>query len=124
MVQTLLNYSSDAKDAKRDIQILSTEIFALKGILEQIKSQQEAVSAGSAPFISAKYNSEEFSRILRFASEVLQSLQKSLTPSQSHFGQSIQRLAWPLKKDEVQKQVARLERVKTWFIILMTTDNL
>src|SRR5436189_4830135 len=124
VIQTPLNYGSDAKDAKGDIQSLNTELFTLKGILEQIKYQQEAISAGSTSPMSAKYDSEELSRMLGFASKVLQSLQKSLTPSRFHFGQTIQRLAWPLKKEEVQKQVARLERVKTCFIILITTDNL
>jgi hypothetical protein len=124
VVQILVNYGSDAKDARKDIQSLTTELFALKGVLEHIEYQQRAFSADPTSPKSVKYDSQEFSRMLESAKELLESLRKSLKPAQSHFGQSVQRMAWPLKKDDVQKQIARIERVKTWLIVVMTTDNL
>lgn len=124
VVQALVNYSSDASQAGKDIQSLTTELFALKGVLEHIQYQQQTFPSDSYSSKSTKYDSQEVSRIVEFTKELLDSLQKSLKPAKSHFGQSVQHLKWPMKKDEVQKQIGRIERVKTWLIVVMTTDNL
>jgi hypothetical protein len=124
VVQILVNYCLDAKDARKDIQSLTTELFALKGVLEHIEYQQQAFSSDLTSPKPAKYASQEFSRMLESAKELLESLRKSLEPTQSHFGRSVQRMSWPLKKEDVQKQILRIERVKTWLIVVMTTDNL
>lgn len=124
VVQALLKYSTAAKEARNDIQTISVELFALKGILEHVEYQQqvEFIASGSPP--PGKFDSDEFLQILRSASQFLQSLQISLEPSQSRFGRSIQSLKWPFKKEDVQKHIAKLERIKSWFILVMTSDHL
>ena len=123
LVQALVNHASYVKDAKKEIQELTTELFALKGVLEHIECQQKAASADVGPSQPSKYSSQEFLRMLESTGELLEALSKRLKPAQSRFGQSVQRMTWSFKRDEVQKQISRVERVKTWLVIVMTADN-
>ncbi|KAF2188023.1 hypothetical protein K469DRAFT_685351 [Zopfia rhizophila CBS 207.26] len=124
VIKLLLGYCSDTKGAKKDIQGHITELFTLKGILEHIKNQQDTFHAGPIPSMPPKYASKEFLQVLAATNQILQSLQMSLEPKQSCFGQSVQRMTWTFKKGEVEEQFRRLERAKTWFIVMMTADNL
>jgi hypothetical protein len=124
VVQALLNYSLAAKEARKDIQSLTVELFALKGILDHIENQRQVETTDSASLVPGKFASGEFSQMLRSASEILKSLQDSLKPSQPNSATSIQPLKWPFKKEDVQKHIARLEKVKSWLVLIMTTDNL
>ena len=123
-MQTLVTYASDAKDARDEIVDLTTEIFALKGVLEHVEYQQHAPSSDLNPDAAAKYDSQEFSRILESTKELLDSLSTSIKPVQTRFGQSVQRLTWPLKRDEVQRKIMRIERAKTWLSVVLTSNNL
>ena len=123
LVQALMNHASNIKDARKEIQDLTSELFALKGVLEHIKCQQEAALMYSGSHQSSKYQTQEFLRMLVSTNELLEALGKHLKPAQSRFGQSIQRMTWSFKREEVQKQIARIERVKTWLVVVMTADN-
>ncbi len=45
-------------------------------------------------------------------------------PKGKGFKSALQRLTWPFSKDEVNEHVARLERVKSWFMFAMLNDSL
>ena len=124
VVHGLLKYSAAVKEARIDIQNISMELFALKGILEHIQYQHqlELKTPGSPP--TGKFDSNDFLQILRSAAQFLQSLQISLEPSKSRFGRSIQSLKWPFKREDVQKHIAKIERIKSWLILVMTPDHL
>lgn len=123
-VQILVKYASDASGSRMEIQLLTTELFALKGVLEHIQYQQQNFPTSEDASGLAKYGSLEFSPMLESTKELLDSLSKSLELAPSRLGQSIQRMTWPLKKEDVQKKIGQIERVKTWLITVMTSDNM
>jgi len=123
---SLYDYGSNVKDARKDINILSEELFALKGVLEHLKAQHKPVVANldqsESPW-PARYDPQKFAGMLQSTGEILRSLLKSLEEPKGRFKRSMQSLKWPLDRSDVDKHLARLARVKTWFILVLMTDS-
>ncbi|KAH7175304.1 hypothetical protein EDB81DRAFT_750857 [Dactylonectria macrodidyma] len=62
--------------------------------------------------------------MLRTTSDTIDSLRRVVEKPQSRLARSTQRLTWHWKKDDVAKHLARIERVKAWFLIAMRNDSL
>jgi hypothetical protein len=123
---SLYDYGSNVKDARKDINSLSEELFALKGVLEHLKAQHKPDATNldqSESLWPARYDPQKFTSMLQSTSEFLQSLLKSLEEPKGRFKKSMQSLKWPLDKGDVDKHLARLGRVKTWFILVLMTDS-
>ena len=60
LVTALVNYALSTKGAKAEIQALTTELSALRGILECIQDQRKALAPGSNPQLVSRYSSESF----------------------------------------------------------------
>ncbi len=117
VIKSVVKYCSDVREAAKEIRALNTELlgelFALQGALTQLGSKT-ALPSPSGP---------EFELMLRCADQTLTSLAEYLTPgSSSKLGQSVQKLRWHWRKEDVQKHIQRIERIKVWFILLLTTD--
>ncbi|KAK3903637.1 hypothetical protein C8A05DRAFT_43162 [Staphylotrichum tortipilum] len=117
VIKSVVQYCSHVREAANEIRSLTTELlaelFALQGALAQLNSNT-VPSTQSGP---------EFELVLRSADQALRSLAEYLTAGHnSKFGQSVQKLRWHWKKEEVQKHIQRIERAKVWFILLLTTD--
>ncbi len=117
VIKSVVQYCSDVRDAAKEIRTLTTELlaelFALQGALAQLNSKT----------ISSNPAGPEFELMLQSADQALASLAAYLTSGgNSKFGQSMQKLRWNWKKEDVQKHIQRIERVKVWFILLLTTN--
>ena len=65
--------------------------------------------------------------MLQAADQALTSLAECLHVTErgssgSRFGISAQKLGWHWKREDVQKHIQRIEMIKVWFILLLTTD--
>ena len=139
----LYSYGKQVKGARRDIQSLSNELFGLIGALEHLKSQQEqhliqlpAYSETETTTEKAKKNTdikddaaaesshqENVASVLKQTVEFLQELQQSLGEPKTRMKAVVQLMKWPLRDSEVKKHLNRLERVKTFFVLSLVTDE-
>lgn len=127
VASTIYSYAKDVKGAKNEIQQLSNEIFALIGVLERMKVQQSQTASGQSIDQSKVFAQEESQaslvKVLHESLEFLQELHKRLTVPKSRFQSKLQKLTWPLKESETSQHLQRLERVKTYMILSLMTDE-
>ncbi|MCJ1263937.1 hypothetical protein MMC22_003808 [Lobaria immixta] len=131
VASAIYNYARDVKDAKQDIQNFSNELFALIGVLERLKMQQERqeqLSFGrleySSKAFARKENQPIFRQVLQQSIEFLQELHKSLVAPKNRFQSRVQKLKWPFKEGETKRHLKRLERVKSYLILSLMTDEI
>ncbi|KAK1749484.1 hypothetical protein QBC47DRAFT_270404, partial [Echria macrotheca] len=119
----VLKYGREVKDASGDIQALSTELFALEGILRHVETQIDSVSSSAH---SSPSHTPAFAQLLQSTHQTLDSLAKLLshTPSSSsNLAITTRSLKWPLRKGQVAEQIQKLERLKTLYILSLTGDT-
>lgn len=116
ILKVLLQFCRDAKSANTEVQSLSAELFALEGILRHVESSA-ATSTSSTTGLG---------QLVESTHQVLSGLQRAFAqlPSSSGITGAVRSLMWPLKKDEVNAQITKLERLKTLFILSLTGDSL
>lgn len=128
VASAVYSYSSDVKDAKGDIQQLSNEIFALIGVLERLKVNQEQIFTGistdHSKAFSQESNQDSLRHVLQQSLEFLQDLHERLESPKTRFNAKIQRLKWPFEQKETARHLLRLERVKTYLILSLMTDEM
>jgi hypothetical protein len=96
IVEMLVTYYTDFRDAKTEIQRHATDLLSLKSIFEYIQSVQATKSDDVY-----KYESSDFLYLVETTSDALQGLQLALQPKTSLLGHVMQRVTWTHKKREV-----------------------
>ncbi|KAF2181157.1 hypothetical protein K469DRAFT_638799 [Zopfia rhizophila CBS 207.26] len=120
-IAAIRSYGSTVKDAKDDIKSLSEELFALKGLLEHLSAHNsEELSDIIRP---RQYDKQQLASVIESATSFITHLSRKLERPQDRTGRIAQTLKWPLKKDEVDKHIDRLSRVKSWLTLVLMTDN-
>jgi hypothetical protein len=115
VVNGLYEYISSVKDAKDDIRKLTTELFAIKGALEHFDVQSKSAMDEAVHTQSQS--------MLAMTRDTLKSIEKKIGPPKSGIGRAFQNLAWPFRSDDVDKYMGRLERAKTWFIMVIMRES-
>ena len=146
VASTLYSYGKQVKGARRDIQNLTNELFGLIGALEHVKLQQEQEAVQEGPQrrplvydqiadvyskskegkdeITAKsFHQNTVASVLRQTVEFLRELQQSLALPKGRLNAAMHLMKWPLKESEISGHLTRLERVKTYFILSLVTDE-
>ncbi|KAJ6114674.1 hypothetical protein N7486_000452 [Penicillium sp. IBT 16267x] len=126
IISSLIQYSKAVQGARSEMRKLSEELFALRGILDHLETQssseipkvQHIESEGSAPF-----NEDIMNRVLGTTKEFLDSIIKDLEPAESKLQSLKQKLEWPFTEAKVNAHLTRLERVKSWLILVLTADH-
>ncbi|KAJ5964304.1 uncharacterized protein N7479_004180 [Penicillium vulpinum] len=122
VLSSLIRYAKTVQAAKSEIRKLSEELFALKGILEHLAAQIDDVpkwqESETCPF-----DRDVMARVLRTTDEFLQSLLMDLKTAESKFERLKQTLKWPFTQTEVSEHLIRLERVKSWLILVLIADH-
>lgn len=125
ILSSLINYAKSVQGAKSDMRKLSEELFALKGILEHLSSEMpRGMSKWLQTEPASPYNREVMARVLHSTNEFLQSLLRDLEPPETKFKQLKQKLQWPFNQDQVNAHLVQLERVKSWLMLVLTSDHL
>jgi hypothetical protein len=115
IANTVLTYAVDAHNASDDINVLLTELLALKGVLESIESNPAAKALDPADLT--------FSETLKSGLQILDKLRTDLEPK-SKLSDAIRQLKWPLKKKDVLQHLDRLERLKSYWLLVLTKRNM
>lgn len=113
--QTVLSYALEAKDASRDINSLLTELLAVKGLLDQLQSDRQQKGAN--------FESPEFAELLQSGVQVIRNLERDFEPPASKIRGVLRQLKWPLKKEDVRKHIERLERLKTYCLLVLVRQS-
>lgn len=128
VASAIYSYSRDVKDSKGDMEQLSNEIFAIIGVLEHLKVNQEQISAGKSTDHSKVFSQESnqgiLRRVLHQSLYFLQNIHKRLEFPKTRFQAKIQMLKWPFEQKETAQHLQRLERVKTYLILSLMTDQM
>jgi len=130
LLSCIFKYGQGVREAKREINQLCSELLGLKAAIEHVQLilQPSDVTDTTADvrsiLSSSMFATSEFHEMLSFTNDVLKQLLDRLETKTTRFQSSLQRLSWPLIKDDVKLYVERLERLKQWFILSMTSDNL
>ena len=112
----LYGYYGDAMNAPEDIKQLASEISSLAGLLEPLSTAAEANRISQTP------DSKWMSRLVHEFREILEHLKGELPHQISEQSdgktRSIMRslkarLIWPFKKEDIQNQIQKIERLKT-----------
>lgn len=145
IASTLYSYGKDVKGAKKEIQSISNELFGLIGVLEHLKSRHDqglddditladnsefADSRSSTNLVkepqSLRIESGHYGNVDSVLSQTigfLQDLQSSLRQPKGRLAEAVHLMKWPLKKGDLSKHLQRLERVKTYFVLSLVTDE-
>lgn len=124
VASTIHGFAQNVRPASESIRGLSSELFALIGVLEHMKLQRQQAAPSE---LEASLNSRGPSstkQVLEDTLVFLQELRKSLEPPQSRVKVAVQKMRWPLKETETNSHLQRLERVKTYFILSQVTEQM
>jgi hypothetical protein len=122
VLASLIKYGKAVQSASSEVRKLSEELFALKGILEHLDAQtddspqREEISAG-------QFDRDAMTRVLYTANELLQSLLAELETPETKFKHLKRNLKWPFTQSQVNEHLIRLERVKSWLILVLIADQ-
>ena len=135
IIAVTYKYGKGVNDAKEEIKCLCSELFALKAALECSQmivdtsantdgdSDDDEKAESRLALGSTLIATREFRGMLEATEQLLAELsnrfQKLQRPKRS-LGTS---LIWPFIKEDIQKDVQRLERLKSYFVLTITTDN-
>lgn len=124
IISSLISYAQAVQGAKSEIRQLSEELFALKGILEHLSKEapQDEPKSEQAETPDS-FDRDVMARVLQTTNEFLQSLLASLETPKNKFKRMKQKLQWPFTQEENNEHLARLERVKSWLILVLTADH-
>ena len=138
-IQQLLNcvyqgyqYGKGVYEAKKEINQLCSELLGLKAALEHIelnlglnRSLELGASEDAQRILSSSnFSTPEFHEMLSSTQTILKELLARLdVKPTSRLAASMQKLRWPLVKDDIKVYIDRLERSKSWFIFATTSDN-
>ena len=126
IVAAIYRYGKGVNDSKKEMNQLCSELFALKGALEHVRLNLQNAEASSPPgSLSVPIiGTMEFSSMVVTTESALTDLLKRLEKPQGRINTALNRLTWPLRKDDIRDETQRLDRLKLYFILATTTDNL
>ncbi|KAJ5289055.1 hypothetical protein N7478_002085 [Penicillium angulare] len=126
IVASLIQYTKSVQGAKTEMRKLSEELFALRGILDHLAAQSSSEPPAYEKIESETptlFNEEVMNRVLQATKEFLDTLMKDLEPAETTFKGIKQKLKWPFTQEKIEGHLTRLERVKSWLILVLTADH-
>lgn len=129
ILKSVYNFTQGVRESKSEINQLCSEMLALKAALEHIQinlslDDDSGTSKAASPFLSSpNFSTPEFKDMVSSAQAILMDLRARLEVKPSRLKTSLQRMAWPLVKDDVQRYVERLHRLTSWFVLTAISDN-
>ena len=122
LLERAYDYGKAVRDAHSDMAKLTSELLGLKGALKQIQRLVADKDTGNDGMRNI-LQTNEFRDTVQSAKEVVERLAEKLVRKQT-FHQVAHALQWPWIKDKVAADIQTLERVKSWFVLMMMSENL
>jgi len=125
ILKNIISYAKAVRDARSETQKLSEELFALKGILEHLSEHIEPEDLEELPSYAEAiaFDPELLRSTLRTTHEFLRSLLQDLEEPAKKFKRLQKKLEWPFTQKQFNTHLTRLERVKSWLILVLTSDS-
>ena len=136
ILQTVYAYGASVREAKSEINQLSSELLALRAALDHVylnsdvgrlgasmedlglaKEAQEALSTSTL-------STPEFAHMLLVTDNIIKDLLGRLQQKPGKSNAAKRRLTWHMVKDDIKRDIERLNRLKSFFILATTSDNL
>jgi hypothetical protein len=132
IANSIYNYGAGVRNARKEIDQLCVDLFALKGTLEHVRLHiesckfidEDADASSTFSMSSQVFRTDEFNDMIASTDELLQNLARLVEKSPNRRGKIVHYLMWPLTRSEVQEYTSRLEKMKSYFILAITSDNL
>ena len=114
LVKELYDYAKLVKGATEEIASLAGELSAFKSVLDL-----------HAQYITTRPSnrSDEFDDMVNCAQELVLSLATQLRGGASSVQRARHALEWPFKAGSVREKLARIERLKSWFLFALMVDD-
>ncbi|CAG8003460.1 unnamed protein product [Penicillium salamii] len=123
VLASLVEYAKAVQSASSEVRRLSEELFALKGILDHLAIQTEQTHCDEKSSESLSFDGDVMSRVLYTTNELIRTLLADLEPPETKFKHLKRNLKWPFTQKQVSEHLVRLERVKSWLILVLMTDH-
>ena len=133
VVLQIQQYASGVIGAKTDMNRLCSELLALKGVLEHVHyllqpskdgSTASQLDRKSSEDVTNIFRSSQFKDIIQDTKAFLVYLQERLGKPKGQLHTAWTRFVWPSSKVEVGEHIHRIERAKTYIVIVMLGDNI
>ena len=132
IVSSIFHFADGVRESRQEISQLCSELLALEAALEHVRLNismssnfpGEASEEDMSPLFSMTLSTPEFQQMIILAGIILRELLTRLERKPGVFGTSLQRLKWPLIKDDVKRYVERLHRMTSWVVLATTSDNM
>ena len=127
IVVVIYEYGSGVKGAEQEINRLCSELFALKASLEHVRTNLENADdqPGSySAFYSPLIRTDEFRSTLSTTESLIYDLTRRFERALGYVNAALHSLVWPWRKNDIMEEVQQLERLKSYFILATSTDNL
>ena len=121
-------FGKGVREARDEINHLCSELFALKAALEHAQFNIDTRSSDTSKdaqsiLVSSNMSTLEFGDILSSTDSILRSLLIRLDRKPSKIKSTFRKVSWPLLKDDINRDIQRIERLKSFFILSTTSDN-
>ena len=115
LMRQLYDYGKSVKGAQKQIIVLCSELAALKSILADLQSQNDSGTISLAQ--------QDHADMLSMAHALMSDLSKRLRVKSSSFQRALQSLKFPLDEDTRRDALAKLERLKSWFMLALMSEE-
>ena len=119
-------YCASVASAKTEIERLDNEVKAIQGLFRRMRELLERQKSAGTADIKRLETSQSFIESTKCALSDLQQLQQKLkvrTGQKAMSKVGLRALKWPLKKQDVDDYVAKLERHKTSIMSTLQLDQ-
>ncbi|KAE8381438.1 hypothetical protein BDV26DRAFT_278821 [Aspergillus bertholletiae] len=116
-------YCKQVKNADNEIRELFGELFALKAVLEQMSKERQGALDIQDPKSPQALSSESFRHALLSTNGILTNILDDLMERQLRGKSFFKQLGWPGKKEKFQGSIIQLERLKSYFILVMVNES-
>jgi hypothetical protein len=119
----VIGYLNDVKDASKDRAKCAIEASNLHSLLTNLRYRLEDEDAGMPWFTAVRALAVENGPLDQFK-EALELLQDRITGDTGRLGQLRQTLIWKFKKEELDRILGTMERLKTLVGVALQMDHL
>ncbi|MCJ1425618.1 hypothetical protein MMC29_003518 [Sticta canariensis] len=121
VLSLIAKYYSGVKKAREEVEGLKSEVEAFRNVLRKIQELVQTFNSANKLSLS-----ESLATVIESSSSDIEYIKNKLDPSR---GEKVMRrvglraLQWPFTKEEVEEQIARLERYKTTLTLALNSDQ-
>jgi hypothetical protein len=119
----VIGYLNDVKDASKERAKCAIEASSLHSLLTNLRFRLEEGDANKPWFTAIRSLATENGPLVQFR-EVLELLQDKMTGGEGRLGRIREALVWKFKREEIDRIMHPMERLKTLVLTALEMDHL